>query len=176
MINTHYLLINKEGWQSGLLHCSWTAKCANTVPRVRIPPLPREELWQTWCMRWTENPVNVVRIHEATLKQLSALKWLGSSMVKHGLCNAKFSVRFWVEPHRKILWCVSSVGWNTCLSRMGPRVRVPYTPPVKNNWRTMSSETIQNIQGFVNRMITDIARKTGTHNDEVVDTIKSMFR
>ena len=23
-----------------------------------------KELWQTWCMRWTENPVNMVRIHE----------------------------------------------------------------------------------------------------------------
>ena len=25
-------------------------------------------------------------------------------------------------------WCVSSVGQNTCLSRMGSRVRVPYAP------------------------------------------------
>lgn len=28
------------------------------------------ELWQTWCMRWTENPVNVVRFHEVPLKYI----------------------------------------------------------------------------------------------------------
>ena len=26
-----------------------------------------KELWQTWCMRRTENPENVVRLHEAPL-------------------------------------------------------------------------------------------------------------
>lgn len=28
-----------------------------------------KELWQTWCMRGTENPDNVVRFHEAPLME-----------------------------------------------------------------------------------------------------------
>lgn len=28
-----------------------------------------KELWQTWCMRGTENPDNVVRLHEAPLME-----------------------------------------------------------------------------------------------------------
>lgn len=27
------------------------------------------DLWQTWCMRRTENPVNVVRVHGGPLKR-----------------------------------------------------------------------------------------------------------
>ena len=35
------------------------------APKVRILLLPHKlELWQTWCMRWTENPDNVVQLHE----------------------------------------------------------------------------------------------------------------
>ena len=33
------------------------------------------ELWQTWCMRGTENPENVVRLHEAPLKNSGVLQW-----------------------------------------------------------------------------------------------------
>ena len=33
------------------------------------------ELWQTWCMRGTENPENVVRLHEAPLKKSGVLQW-----------------------------------------------------------------------------------------------------
>ena len=28
------------------------------------------EVWQTWCMRWTENPINEVRILELPLIRL----------------------------------------------------------------------------------------------------------
>ena len=34
-----------------------------------------KELWQTWCMRGTENPENVVRLHEAPLENLGVLQW-----------------------------------------------------------------------------------------------------
>ena len=34
------------------------------------------------------------------------------------------------KQQNKKYWCVSSVGQNTCLSRMGSRVRVPYAPQV----------------------------------------------
>ena len=33
------------------------------------------ELWQTWCMRGTENPENVVRLHEVPLKNSGVLQW-----------------------------------------------------------------------------------------------------
>ena len=33
------------------------------------------EPWQTWCMRRTENPENVVRIHEALLLHSGVLQW-----------------------------------------------------------------------------------------------------
>ena len=33
------------------------------------------EPWQTWCMRRTENPENVVRIHEAPLLHSGVLQW-----------------------------------------------------------------------------------------------------
>ena len=28
-----------------------------------------KEIWQTWCMRRTENPKNVIRVHEFPLKR-----------------------------------------------------------------------------------------------------------
>lgn len=31
------------------------------------------ELWQTWCMRRTENPENVVQLHEAPLRELAEI-------------------------------------------------------------------------------------------------------
>ena len=35
------------------------------APKVRIFLLPlSKDTWQTWCMRRTENPENVVRVHE----------------------------------------------------------------------------------------------------------------
>ena len=38
-----------------------------TVVRLHSPQ--RTELWQTWCMRWTENPENVVQLHEVPQKK-----------------------------------------------------------------------------------------------------------
>ena len=39
------------------------------------------ELWQTWCMRRTENPENVVRLHEAPRCELAEIleapPWVG---------------------------------------------------------------------------------------------------
>ena len=42
-------------------------KISHYAKRLRSTILflqPLLELWQTWCMRRTENPENVVRIHE----------------------------------------------------------------------------------------------------------------
>ena len=41
---------------------------SNPVPSTRLRSLTIwkfMELWQTWCMRWTENPEKVVRLHPA---------------------------------------------------------------------------------------------------------------
>ena len=41
------------------------SKIALTAHLALIPWPPRQmELWQTWCMRWIEDPENVVRLHE----------------------------------------------------------------------------------------------------------------
>ena len=40
---------------------------------------PKRELWQTWCMRRTENPENVVRLHEVPLIEKIALWYNGST-------------------------------------------------------------------------------------------------
>lgn len=64
--------ISIYGWAGVPLHCQ--KKNASVVQRtghrstkpgmeVRILPEAPMESWQTWCMRRTENPENVVRIH-----------------------------------------------------------------------------------------------------------------
>ena len=43
----------------------WTGRWP-TKPEMEVRPLPgaQMEFWQTWCMRRTENPENVVQFHE----------------------------------------------------------------------------------------------------------------
>ena len=52
-----------EVWVSGRnQHTANVPSCKASKVRILLPPLM--ELWQTWCMRRTENPENVVQLHE----------------------------------------------------------------------------------------------------------------
>ena len=67
--------------------CYWSGRCAfqacdtgsNPVPSTRLRSLTIwkfMELWQTWCMRWTENPEKVVQLHPAPPKLSKVKPWL----------------------------------------------------------------------------------------------------
>ena len=48
------------------------------------------ELWQTWCMRWTENPEKVVRLHPAPPRFGKRFLHWESKLTCKGLINLKW--------------------------------------------------------------------------------------
>lgn len=52
-----------EGCSDG----GWAPDCKSgtlETQGVRIPLFPLKDIWQTWCMHWTENPANEVQFLE----------------------------------------------------------------------------------------------------------------
>ena len=58
----------KEAWLSGLKQHSAKVPSHLRLRRFESFCFRQMEFWQTWCMRGTENPENVVRIHEIPQK------------------------------------------------------------------------------------------------------------
>lgn len=65
-ISAIYLCIIKikEAWLSGLKQHSAKVPSHLGLRRFESFCFRQLEFWQTWCMRGTENPENVVRVHE----------------------------------------------------------------------------------------------------------------
>ena len=65
------------------------------------------------------------QIRNSTKVLVCQFSWLEYMPVTHGVTSSSLVHTATVSY---FIWCVSSVGQNTCLSRMGSRVRASYTP------------------------------------------------
>ena len=64
-----------ESVKTGTIAYLLAKRMSAQKPLIEFFLSTQTELWQTWCMRRTENPENVVRFHEAPLKNSGVLQW-----------------------------------------------------------------------------------------------------